>query len=68
MVVGVVGRDAHVFVGDSQAGGHGGDDVPEQDGLALWRAGVDRRCGGGGRDVIAFVRGVDAEREFGAFS
>ena len=64
----IVGGNSHVFVGDGQAGGHGGDDVPEQDGFALRRAGVDWRCGGGGGDVIAFVGGEYAEREFGAFS
>jgi hypothetical protein len=68
VVVGVVRGDAHVFVGDGQARGHGGDDVAEQDGFALRRAGVDGRSGGGGGDVIAFVRGEDAEGEFGAFS
>lgn len=68
MVVGVVRGDSHVFVGDGQAGGHGGDNVAQEDRFALRRAGVNGRCGGGGWDVIAFVGGIDAEGEFGAFS
>jgi len=66
-VVGVVRGDAHVFVGDGQACGHCRDDVAEEDEFALRGAGVDWGGGGGGRDVIAFVGGEDAEGEFGAF-
>jgi hypothetical protein len=64
---GVVRWDSHVAVVDGAAVGFGGDDVAQQDALALGGAAVDRGgggvCGDGGR----LRGGEDAEGELGAF-
>jgi len=63
----VVGRDCHVVVAHGAAIGLGGDDVAQQDRLAVRSATVDRSGGGVCRDRRRLRGGEDAKRQFGAF-
>ena len=59
-------RDAHVIVRDCGVVSFGRDDVAEEDGFALGRAGVDGIGGCGGGDLVGVGGGEDAEAQVAA--